>query len=354
MNDSVWTNRKKLYLNLLFVAVIFFLTLWLVFRGEDPGDVAEYLSEADPRFVLLSILCVIFFILGESVIINYLMRTLGQPVRFFHCCLYSFIGFFFSCITPSASGGQPMQVVAMHRDEIPVPVATVVLAIVTITYKLVLVVIGCAVFLIRPSRIMACLEPVEGVMVLGIVLNVACITLLLMLVFHPHFVKVAAARLMEMFCRIRPMRHPERQMERLERLTDQYHGTAEFYRTHRHVMVQVFLITFLQRICLFLVTWFTYLAFGLPPEQMTVILILQAMISVASDMLPLPGGMGVSESLFLVIFLPFFGEELILPAMVLSRGIGYYTQLLISALMTAASSFILKRDDGKRKEFSAT
>ena len=84
------------------------------------------------------------------------------------------------------------------------------------------------------------------------------------------------------------------------------------------------------------------------------ILILQAMISVASDMLPLPGGMGVSESLFLVIFLPFFGEELILPAMVLSRGIGYYTQLLISAVMTAAASFILREADGKRKEFSAT
>ena len=61
MNDSVWANRKKMYLNLLFVAVIFLLTLWLVFRGEDLGDVAEYLSEADPRFVLLSILCVIFF-----------------------------------------------------------------------------------------------------------------------------------------------------------------------------------------------------------------------------------------------------------------------------------------------------
>lgn len=354
MNDSVWANRKKMYLNLLFVAVIFLLTLWLVFRGEDLGDVAEYLSEADPRFVLLSILCVIFFILGESVIINYLMWTLGQPVRFFHCCLYSFIGFFFSCITPSASGGQPMQVVAMHRDEIPVPVATVVLAIVTIAYKLVLVVIGCSVFLIRPSRIMECLEPVEGVMVLGIVLNVVCITLLLMLVFHPRFVKVTAGRLLEVLHRIRPMSHPERQMERLERLTDQYHGTAEFYKTHRYVMVQVFLITFLQRICLFLVTWFTYLAFGLPREQMTVILILQAMISVASDMLPLPGGMGVSESLFLVIFLPFFGEELILPAMVLSRGIGYYTQLLISAVMTAAASFILREADGKRKEFSAT
>ena len=59
-----------------------------------------------------------------------------------HCALYSFVGFFFSCITPSASGGQPMQIFYMKKDKLPIPVTTLVLMIVTITYKAVLVVIG--------------------------------------------------------------------------------------------------------------------------------------------------------------------------------------------------------------------
>lgn len=37
----------------------------------------------------------------------------------------------------------------------------------------------------------------------------------------------------------------------------------------------------------------------------------------------LPGGMGISETLFLTIFKPVFGI-LLLPGMVLSRGLGYY------------------------------
>jgi len=61
------------------------------------------------------------------------------------------------------------------------------------------------------------------------------------------------------------------------------------------------------------------------------------------DMLPLPGGMGISENLFLDIFQPIFGEALILPGMVVSRGISYYTQLLLSAVMTAASTFLLRK-----------
>ncbi len=53
-------------------------------------------------------------------------------------------------------------------------------------------------------------------------------------------------------------------------------------------------------------------------------MLLQAVISVSVDMLPLPGGMGISETLFLKIFPPVFGSTLLLPAMVLSRGLGYY------------------------------
>lgn len=55
------------------------------------------------------------------------------------------------------------------------------------------------------------------------------------------------------------------------------------------------------------------------------------MISVSVDMLPLPGGMGISEKLFSMIFEPVFGSALLIPGMILSRGLGYYTELLISA-----------------------
>ena len=44
--------------------------------------------------------------------------------------------------------------------------------------------------------------------------------------------------------------------------------------------------------------------------------------------------MGISETLFLKIFPPVFGSALLLPAMVLSRGLGYYGELLVSAVFT--------------------
>ena len=56
-------------------------------------------------------------------------------------------GSFFSGITPSASGGQPMQLYYMKRDGIPLPEGTAVLMAVATAYKFVLTVVGMMILL---------------------------------------------------------------------------------------------------------------------------------------------------------------------------------------------------------------
>lgn len=102
------------------------------------------------------------------------------------------------------------------------------------------------------------------------------------------------------------------------------------------VLFHVIAVTFIQRLALFAVTWMVYLAFGMEGTPMWDVVMLQAVISVSVDMLPLPGGMGISETLFLKIFQPVF-LSVTLPAMVLSRGLGYYSQLIISAVFTVVA-----------------
>ena len=52
------------------------------------------------------------------------------------------------------------------------------------------------------------------------------------------------------------------------------------------------------------------------------------MISLGTDLLPLPGGMGASETMFMRIFPALCGGTLTLPVLLVSRGISYYGQLL--------------------------
>lgn len=337
-------DRKQLF-SVLFFFLVFGATVWYVFHDENISQIWYLLGTARLCYVIPAILFVICFILGESVVIFYLTRSLGTKARFFHCCLYSFIGFFYSAITPSASGGQPMQLLAMRRDGISGAASTVVLAIVTITYKLVLVLLGVGVLVFRPESIVVYLDDVEPLMYLGLTLNTVFIAFLLIAVFHPHLARIVGLGCFSLVSRIRPFRDPERIRSRLDAMIANYSSAASFFRAHPLIILNVFVITLIQRLLLFSVVWFTYLAFGLRGESAPVMILLYAMIAVAVDMLPLPGGMGISETLFLEIFEPAFGEALVVPGLMLCRGISYYTQLLISAVMTCLSRFFL----GSRK-----
>lgn len=341
-SDDVTNQTRKRILSAVFFFAILALTLWYVFRDENLSKIAEYLADADERYAVLSVGAVIAFILGESVVICYLFHRLGTRPKFSHCCLFSFVGFFYSAITPSASGGQPMQVLYMRRDGIPGAVSTVVLAIVTITYKLVLVVTGLAVMIFRPAAVMRYLDGVDTLVYIGLALNVAFIALLLTAVFHPSIIQRTLKQAFNLLNKIRPFRNPEKVMARVQNSLDHYQGTAAFFRKEPGIIVNVFFITLLQRFILFSVVWFTYLAFGLSGENAFAMVLLQAMISVAVDMLPLPGGMGISETLFLSIFEPIFGVELVLPGMIVCRGISYYTQLVISGVMTGVAQFVFR------------
>jgi len=340
-------SRKKIIFNGVFLVVVFVLTIYGVFHGEDLSSMMSAIHEADKKWLVPGIGLVAFFIWGESIIIWYMMRSNGIHLKKRSYFLFSSVGFFFSCITPSASGGQPMQIYYMKKEKISIPVSTVILMIVTITYKLVLVVIGIGVAVFGRGFVHTYLQGILPVFYLGLALNIFCVTFMTILVFHPLFAKAIMVKGLKVLERIHLMKKKENRLRKLEDSMDTYRDTAAYLKNNPMVIVKVIGITFVQRMALFAVTWFVYQSFGLHGTGFWEILFLQAVISVSVDMLPLPGGMGISETLFLTIFKPVFGT-LLLPGMVLSRGLGYYGELLISAIFTVAAQLTIGQEKKKK------
>lgn len=334
------TIKRKDVFNIVFLLSVFIITFYCIFNGQDMDELLAYIHNADATFWLVAIICVIFYIGCESVIIFYMMHTIKQKVNILHCFLYSFIGFFFSCITPSASGGQPAQIYYMRKDEIPIPISTLVLMIITITYKMVLVTLGILVLIIRPAEIMFYLNPILGWCYLGLLLNIVCVSFMLLLVFRPAIAEQILVATVNALDKSHLLKRAELYLKKINEAMQQYQDVSVYFQTHRPVVFNVLFITVLQRFTLFFVTYLTYRSFGFNSIGLITVVILQGMISVAVDMLPLPGGMGISEKLFLLIFTPIFGK-ITLSAMIISRGLSYYTELILSALLTAVAHFVI-------------
>ena len=236
--------NKKVVLEAVFLLGIIALTLYSIFHEQDPAAIWACLRGADIRYLIGSIFLVLAFVLGESVILWWLFRTSGQKAKASHCCLYSFVGFFFSAITPSASGGQPMQLYFMKKDKLPLSVSTLILLIVTITYKMVLVVLGLVVLVIRPPVVMHYLNPILFWCYLGIILNVICVWVMLALVFHPDWMHRMVAAIIDLVTRIFHWKRGIKLRERLDGAMEKYSQAAAFFKSHKIIVLQVLVITF--------------------------------------------------------------------------------------------------------------
>ena len=137
-------------------------------------------------------------------------------------------------------------------------------------------------------------------------------------------------------------------VERIRKLEDsmmEYHKAAAVIREHKKLIFGMFIVTLVQRIIHFSITYLIYRGLGLSALSAADVIALQCIISISVDMLPLPGGMGISEGLFLSIFRRIFTGGLLYPAMLLSRGISYYALLLISAAMTGVAHLTIKQKE---------
>ena len=337
-------------MNALFLVALLALTVWAVFKDQDFGVILHTLTGIAPIFLITGFLLVIVYVCSESVIIKYLLATVQIKVPLINCIRYSFVGFFYSCITPSATGGQPMQIYYMKKQNIDIPTATIILMLVTIEYKFVLVFIGLAVVLFGQGLVQTLTAEVQFFLYLGIALNVFCVGFMSLLVFLPGTAKFLITKGFSLLKKLHLMKEKNNRTERLEQSMEAYKGASKFLQENKLVIFNTTIISFLQRFFLFSITYVVYISFGLSAETFFTITVLQSIISIAVDMLPLPGGMGISEGLYLRIFTPIFGgASMATASLLVSRGFSYYILVIVSGIVSFITHLTVTGENDKQE-----
>ena len=332
--------------NAVFFLALFGLTAYAVLKGKEISQLIRVMHSVRPVYYAAGFIFINLFVWCESYIIYRMLRVLQyQQVPKRNCIKYSYVGFFFSCITPSASGGQPAQLYYMNRDKVDVSVGAVILLIVTILYKFVLVFLGTLIFIFRHSLISEYIQGAAFFFYLGMALNVICVIVMFLLVFQQTLASRMIIGLVKGLEKIHVLRRKEERIRKLEDSMMEYHKAAAVIQEHKKLIAGMFGVTLVQRLIHFSITYLIYRGLGLSALGIVDVVALQCVISIAVDMLPLPGGMGISEGLFLSIFRNIFTGGLLYPAMLLSRGISYYALLLISAVMTCVAQVTIKRKE---------
>ena len=343
MGKDKKSNIKKVLVNLVIFILLIILTFSLVLKDQDVSQIFSAVSKVKKQYILLAVAAMSIYILGEAINITRILKELGEKSNFISNIRYTLIGFFFSAITPAASGGQPMEIYYMHKDNISVAHSTLALLMQLCSLQTVTITVGIISAVLHFEVLKSGLI---YLLILGIILNSSALMLLIIAIFSKRLseglIKFAVKVLN--FFRIPNV---EKKQEKLEKELESYQTSAKYIKEHRILMLKTVFTTVIQMIAYYSVPYWIYLAFGLTQYNVFEILTLQAVLYATVSGIPSPGSVGVSEGGFLGIFKNAFPETVISSAMLLTRVANFYLFIIISAIIVMVSTFREKRQEKK-------
>ena len=281
-------SKKNIISAIVFI-LLAALTFYVIFKGNDMEAVVESVRTLHPLYLCAAVATAFFFVSAEGFMICYLLRSLNYKTSAATCVKYSFVGFFFSGITPSATGGQPMQLYYMQKEGHKVSDSSVVLMTVAVIYKFVLVVMGIGILIFCYKPLADHLQGYLYLYYLGLFLNTLLVVVLLFIMVSPKCFKGIVVGGEKLLKKLRILKNSGERTKKLIEMADQYHEAVLFF--------------------------------------------------LAVDMLPLPGAQGITEMMYKTAFSQVFTGATLTASMCVTRGLNFYIVLIVSALVAAWCHF---------------
>lgn len=323
-------NTKKTIVNITLFITLLVVTFYVIFKDQSIGEIINILRHAKVEYVLIGIICMLIYVLCEAINIKRTLKVLGEEITLISSIKYALIGFFFSGITPAASGGQPMQIYYMYKDKITVANSTLTLLInltcvqiVTISIALISVIFNHQ-YLNKAMIIF---------FIIGILLNASALSLLLISIFSKKLLR----KLMDfviMIMRKMKLKNIEQKIENLENEITKYQDSSIYIKNNKLVILKTVMITYIQFFAFYSVSYWVYRSFGFNQYNIMQILMLQAVLYGAVSGIPSPGAVGVTEGGFIAIFSYIYNKNMVNSVMLLNRGINFYFLIIFSGVVT--------------------
>ncbi|WP_290776504.1 lysylphosphatidylglycerol synthase transmembrane domain-containing protein [Anaerofustis sp.] len=315
----------------VFFALMIIITFYILLKDNSAKMLLESFRNVNPYYILIAVICMGLFISFEGINIFRNLNILGYNVGFFKGVKYALIGFFFSSVTPSASGGQPMQIYYMKKDNIDISHGAVALLTELASYQINTIFISLLAFFLKFDFFTSKIGNIKYLLFFGISINMIGFIFILSALFCENFMNKAVGIVVKILEKCKYKNVLKFKLKATEQLNE-YRAGALYIKKNKVALIKTIFITFMQLIFMYAVTFFVYKAFSLEGYSITDVIGIQAVLYSSVAALPLPGGVGVSEGGFLSLFKFIYPTTLVEAGMLVSRGINFYLFVLISGV----------------------
>ena len=329
-------NKKKNIFLLIFLIVILIFTFNTIYSETSITEIIENIRNVKINYVLICFLIMFLYFFIQSIYMKTILKSLNHKITLKRGMFYSLVEFYFSGITPSATGGQPMQLVYMTKDKIPVRKTYITLILNTIYFKLIILILGIFVFITNINFLLSLPTICLFFIIIGMIVDIIFIIILFLLLFKQNIIEkilniiIKISKKINMFKRLQNIN--------IKETLKKYSNELNYMKSNKKTIVFTFIITFIQRLLLFSIIYVVYKSLGFSGYSYFDLLKIQISVQLASEAFPLPGGAGIAEEILHKSFNSLHGLTFAGSGMFLTRSFTFYIPLLASGLVVLLNS----------------
>lgn len=321
-------HSKANKFNLILVGFSLILLIVFVIFVDGAGSITKVLVSINPIWLILCVALIFAYWLLESVSLFVIYRKLNPQLKFGECITVTIIGQYFNCITPFASGGQPAQAYFMVKYGGKLSHIMTALLTKFIVYQSALTIFSLIVLIFNLNMMLTQMDFFVIPVIIGFVVNSFVIVMLCLVAVFKKATLKFANWVINLLAKIKIEKKPTEKKEYISNEIEVFYENFKFIKKNKGTLAVSFLVTMVQLLVFFIITYVIYLSFGLSEASPFKIISLQSLVLMVSSFVPLPGAMGAAEGSYYFLFKSFFDENQISVAIMFWRIVTFYFPIL--------------------------
>lgn len=348
-------NRKWYFLNVIFILAVLVGVFIYMFSVDGKENVENILKNADYRWVVLGLFCLIGYWIIEALSIHIPLKRLYPDQKYWDTYKVTMVGQLFNNLTPFASGGQFMEVYLLYKQgRRPSDTLSVLMM------KFVLMQTGLILFTVTVvlSQIGTFLDIFKDYVPLGII-GITVNVLLVLFLFLAGFKKSIMIKICKPFIKLggkihigkhRLVKDVDKTIANFEESVGNFNKQFKEMSKQKDTVAQMLILGVCQSFLYYTITYMIYRAFGNYGAAFFQVITIQAFLMLLMTITPTPGaGLG-AEGGFGLFFDRIFENGTLALSMLFWRLYIFYLPIIVGLLFFIPTRVRISKEEQKRKE----
>ncbi|WP_291632708.1 lysylphosphatidylglycerol synthase transmembrane domain-containing protein [Clostridium sp.] len=308
---------------IIFILLIIFTHGWM--------DLIHQMKHLQIHWIIAAALSMVLYWIFEAKTLQSVIFLIKKDYKFKQAFKVTMTGQYFNAITPFASGGQPMQLYALTKQELGAGSAGSVLMIKFIIYQTILTLYSLILILWKAGFFRSKMSHLFYLIGLGFTVNASVIVCLIIFSKYrklTHKLIIALSKILEKF---RVVKNISKLEVHINDNLEKFHDNMEIVKHSKGLLFKPVIYTILQLTIIFVIPYFIYLSFGMKGASIESMIAGTAFVMMLTAFIPLPGAVGGAEGAFYMFFSLFFASNNIMAAILLWRLITFYSCIIFGA-----------------------